>query len=649
MAVTQDVIELILQTKGAETIENLEKSTANYKALLGQLIADHAKGEIATDEFLKAQAQLSGELSKEANLLTQLKAALQAQQAVADSTEAAIYDLADAYDMVGDEMSEIIAVAPKAQRAFDQTAIAAAGQATAVTKAGEAVKKSGMNIGQAALDGSRALEDLQYGIGGVINNIPSLVMSLGGSAGLTAVISVLAVTVAQAVKNWDKIKAAFQETTTIPKVAGDVSGLQNELSKARDRMKELGDRTSVTLAELAEFNGLRTRTVEIEKQITAEQERQKRAKQFDELKDPTAAAQDKARADALQAQLGGSQGALQAAFVRAAPRGTKGPLQDALDKAIKASSENLTNDKNDLAGVQGLLDKRAEDLRKQLDAEEERIVREARQTVIDAVTAGNKDAFKKIQDAMAASPDAFTAAQKSAFSSVNPETAKEKADREQRAKEKEQENAKKLKEIEDRNAANVANVARDTKQTLGDADSLLGQLGGIGKGLNKEARQADKATIVKGAADASKATDAREKALRAGTLDEEAAAMTARLRASRLSPERQEDTLNRFVGQRVQAAHPDLNPVARSALTNRFTQGAGQQVDDQMAGLVSQGMNQQQAALQVVGQTQAIVAQLLAKQRGVEAAIGQLRNQNQDLRRQVRQPGAWNGNPMGGD
>jgi hypothetical protein len=69
------------------------------------------------------------------------------------------------------------------------------------------------NVGQAALELSRGVEDLQYGFGGIVNNIPSLVMSLGGGAGLTAAISLAAVGINQLSKRFadyhteaDKIK-----------------------------------------------------------------------------------------------------------------------------------------------------------------------------------------------------------------------------------------------------------------------------------------------------------------------------------------------------------------------------------------------------------------------------------------------------------
>ncbi|WP_193214796.1 hypothetical protein [Luteolibacter marinus] len=51
------------------------------------------------------------------------------------------------------------------------------------------------NAGRAVLEASRAFEDMQYGIGGVLNNIPGLVLALGGTAGIAGAASLAAVAV----------------------------------------------------------------------------------------------------------------------------------------------------------------------------------------------------------------------------------------------------------------------------------------------------------------------------------------------------------------------------------------------------------------------------------------------------------------------
>ena len=67
------------------------------------------------------------------------------------------------------------------------------------------------NLAQGFLEFSRAAEDAQYGIAGVVNNIPGMVTAMGGGAGLTAAISLGAVAVAQFVKHWDDIKSLFSD------------------------------------------------------------------------------------------------------------------------------------------------------------------------------------------------------------------------------------------------------------------------------------------------------------------------------------------------------------------------------------------------------------------------------------------------------
>ena len=64
------------------------------------------------------------------------------------------------------------------------------------------------NGGMAVLEFSRAFEDAQYGIRGVLNNIPLLVASLGGGAGLAGVISIAAVAGSQL---WSRLNGGAKE------------------------------------------------------------------------------------------------------------------------------------------------------------------------------------------------------------------------------------------------------------------------------------------------------------------------------------------------------------------------------------------------------------------------------------------------------
>ena len=101
------------------------------------------------------------------------------------------------------------------------------------TSGGSAVSGGGggRGLGMAALETSRAVDDLQYGLAGVVNNIPGLVMALGGGAGLTAAISLAAVGVNQLYKNFLAVPDATETATTTAK---------SYIKDLRDEIAELG-------------------------------------------------------------------------------------------------------------------------------------------------------------------------------------------------------------------------------------------------------------------------------------------------------------------------------------------------------------------------------------------------------------------------
>lgn len=83
-----------------------------------------------------------------------------------------------------------------------------------------ALRAGGLDAGRAALELSRAAEDAQYGIAGVLNNLPGLVMMLGGGAGLAGALSLAAVGATQLVKHLGDIGgAAINEEALKAKLA----------------------------------------------------------------------------------------------------------------------------------------------------------------------------------------------------------------------------------------------------------------------------------------------------------------------------------------------------------------------------------------------------------------------------------------------
>jgi hypothetical protein len=127
--------------------------------------------------------------------------------------------------------------------------------------------KGTRNVGQAALEGSRALEDMQYGLAGVVNNIPGLIMSLGGGMGLTAAISLGAVAANQLYKNWDAISSAFGSSTADIKAVKDaIKGLGEEFDRNLNESLKDGRETLKNLREELRDFGQDTRSKDLSAQ-----------------------------------------------------------------------------------------------------------------------------------------------------------------------------------------------------------------------------------------------------------------------------------------------------------------------------------------------------------------------------------------------
>ncbi len=61
---------------------------------------------------------------------------------------------------------------------------------------------------------SYAIDDVQYGFNAIVNNIPQIVMGLGGGAGLAGALGIAAVATNQLIKHWTELTAAFEVAWT---------------------------------------------------------------------------------------------------------------------------------------------------------------------------------------------------------------------------------------------------------------------------------------------------------------------------------------------------------------------------------------------------------------------------------------------------
>jgi hypothetical protein len=92
------------------------------------------------------------------------------------------------------------------------------------------VQASSRNSAQALLLFSQGFEDAQYGIRGVLNNIPGLIFAMGGTAGLAGAISIAAVGLSQIIPLFQKSK---EESNLLKEALDSVKDSAGELEEQR--------------------------------------------------------------------------------------------------------------------------------------------------------------------------------------------------------------------------------------------------------------------------------------------------------------------------------------------------------------------------------------------------------------------------------
>jgi len=110
---------------------------------------------------------------------------------------------------------------------------------------GRGQRQGGYRQGMGVLEVSRAIEDAQYGMRGVLNNIPGIIQSFGGSMGMAGVISIAAVALSvlgkrlydyatDAERTKKKTEALTAANGKFTQGLADAKGRMEEYNKARD-------------------------------------------------------------------------------------------------------------------------------------------------------------------------------------------------------------------------------------------------------------------------------------------------------------------------------------------------------------------------------------------------------------------------------
>lgn len=154
---------------------------------------------MADDKKLKLELQATGGTAA-AKEVGKVETSVEELAKQASETRVLVNHLAEALDRAAAESTpaakELKEVAAQLDN-VEEKAIAATAAQRQLAQGTGPVAKGGSNAAFAFLEFSRAIEDAQYGVRGVINNIPTLVSYMGAGAGVAGVASLAAVALAQ--------------------------------------------------------------------------------------------------------------------------------------------------------------------------------------------------------------------------------------------------------------------------------------------------------------------------------------------------------------------------------------------------------------------------------------------------------------------
>lgn len=222
--------------KAAESVEKVDSAATKADA-------NRRKGVSTLQQLEKAES----DLAKTA------QGSVQPQQELAESSE----DLARAAKELRKESERAGGIRTREGRQISDLAgrtDRAAKSTRDLAQQQNNVSKSGKNSGRAVLEASRAIEDLQFGVVGVLNNLPGLVQSLGGGAGLAGVISLVAVglfqIVPQIARMGKEVKLTAEELKELASRTADQAKAQQQLADEKF-LESLADQTAAYVARAA--------------------------------------------------------------------------------------------------------------------------------------------------------------------------------------------------------------------------------------------------------------------------------------------------------------------------------------------------------------------------------------------------------------
>lgn len=137
---------------------------------------------------------------------------------------------------------------------------------------------SSEKLGYSILHVAHAIQDAQYGVGAVLNNIPLVVQAFGGGAGLAGGIMIAAVAFDTLYNNWGKVEKFFgtHGSGVLTPVIDSSKHLAHELSEASSQLEKMSNSTRLSLPQLEKFKELQQKISDIE----AEQSERRQMEEF---------------------------------------------------------------------------------------------------------------------------------------------------------------------------------------------------------------------------------------------------------------------------------------------------------------------------------------------------------------------------------
>ena len=200
-----------------------------------------ASGDVVVEKIAKLQASLTAAAAAEEKRVRQLKVNFEMALHEKDVQEEAAANQRRrreedqlAMEAEGRELkknTELLEAEIMARLKAERATKEAASNTQAL---GGAMKGVQRDIGGAAMQAAYFVDDMQYGIRGILNNIPQLVMALGMGGGLAGIISIAAVAVNFL---WEKFGGAHQAKEEVEKVNESLSAMH----RALDDVKKAAD------------------------------------------------------------------------------------------------------------------------------------------------------------------------------------------------------------------------------------------------------------------------------------------------------------------------------------------------------------------------------------------------------------------------